>query len=79
MSDWKDYVIENLPKRKEPHIPSDFLVKKCGSDCVLVDAETGEIIISGKENAPDYTLSKIEGFFKALEYFDYPYSLEKEV
>lgn len=85
---WQDYVIENF-KSKTPDIPAPtpwkFVVRSttyAGDEedepyFQLIDADTGEIIIEG-DQYHDEMPSLISGFFRALDYFDYPYQCERE-
>lgn len=63
----------------ENHIPSVFTIitdSEFEESKKLVDAETGEIVLEG-----DYYHDKIDeqivGFLHCMDFFGYPYTLEK--
>lgn len=84
---WTDYGIENAVEgvRKNvraevpAQVPGNFLVIEGTQEQeeyqMLIDADTGEIIMQG-DDYHDKIAYQIQGFFKALEFFDYPYNKE---
>lgn len=64
----------------ETHIPSIFTIITNSEDetQILVDAETGEIILTG-DYYHDHIEDQIAGFFQCMDYFGYPYQMAENV
>lgn len=88
---WQDYVVEETKKKFAKPAPvtppaGNFVVKnifdteECDEDPIkvyLVNKDTGEIILEG-DTYHNHIEDRIEGFFSALDFFEYPYNLSEE-